>query len=95
MRYNDTDVQDTIYSYCRNTCDSLTEHNMYSKWSSKFGCNRCRLILEEDLSIEGKLEFLDPEIMNYGHRAGIYSALTIDDIKGADARIDSERPVMT
>lgn len=92
--YSDADVQDTIYKLQKRIDSHTTEHNVYSEGNGKItaeipGVTDADAILE-DLSIEGKLEFLDPENYELWSRGKDYTpALTGDDIKGADAKIDS------
>lgn len=92
--YSDADVQDTIYKLQKRIDSHTTEHNVYSEGNGKItaeipGVTDADAILE-DLSIEGKLEFLDPENYELWSQGKDYTpALTGDDIKGADAKIDS------
>ena len=92
--YSDADVQDTIYKLQKRIDSHTTEHNVYSEGNGKItaeipGVTDADAILE-DLSIEGKLEFLDPENYELWSQGKEYTpALTGDDIKGADAKIDS------
>ena len=92
--YSDADVQDTIYKLQKRIDSHTTEHNVYSEGNGKItaeipGVTDADAILE-DLSIEGKLEFLDPENYELWSQSKDYTpALTGDDIKGADAKIDS------
>lgn len=92
--YSDSDVQDTIYKLQKRIDTHTTEHNVYSEGNGKItaeipGVTDADAILE-DLSIEGKLEFLDPENYQLWANGEEYTpALTGDDIKGADAAIES------
>ncbi len=92
--YSDSDVQDTVYKLQKRIDTHTTEHNVYSEGNGKItaeipGVTDADAILE-DLSIEGKLEFLDPENYQLWANGEEYTpALTGDDIKGADAAIDS------
>lgn len=92
--YSDSDVQDTIYKLQKRIDTHTTEHNVYSEGNGKItaeipGVTDADAILE-DLSIEGKLEFLDPENYQLWANGKEYTpALTGDDIKGADAAIES------
>lgn len=92
--YSDSDVQDTVYKLKKRIDTHTTEHNVYSEGNGKItaeipGVTDADAILE-DLSIEGKLEFLDPENYQLWANGEEYTpALTGDDIKGADAAIDS------
>ena len=92
--YSDADVQDTIYKLQKRIDSHTTEHNVYSEGNGKItaeipGVTDADAILE-DLSIEGKLEFLDPENYELWSQGKDYTpALTGDGIKGADAKIDS------
>lgn len=92
--YSDSDVQDTVYKLQKRIDTHTTEHNVYSEGNGKItaeipGVTDADAILE-DLSIEGKLEFLDPENYQLWANGEEYTpALTGDDIKGADAAIES------
>ena len=92
--YSDEDVQDTIYKLQKRIDSHTTEHNVYSEGNGKItaeipGVTDADAILE-DLSIEGKLEFLDPENYELWSRGKDYTpVLTGDDIKGATSRINS------
>lgn len=92
--YSDSDVQDTSYKLQKRIDTHTTEHNVYSEGNGKItaeipGVTDADAILE-DLSIEGKLEFLDPENYQLWANGKEYTpALAGDDIKGADAAIES------
>lgn len=92
--YSDSDIQDTVYKLQKRIDTHTTEHNVYSEGNGKItaeipGVTDADAILE-DLSIEGKLEFLDPENYQLWANGKEYTpALTGDDIKGADAAIES------
>ncbi len=92
--YSDSDVDDTIYKLQKRIDSYTTEHNVYSEGNGKItaeipGVTDADAILE-DLSIEGQLEFLDPDNYTLWASGEDYeAALTGDDIKNAEAGIDS------
>lgn len=93
-KYSDADVEDTKYKIGKRIESHTKEYSVYEDGSGKItaeipGVTNAEEILE-DLSIEGKLEFLDPD--NYAKWAAgqeYEAALTGDDIEGAEAVIDS------
>ncbi len=91
--YSESDVDDTIYKLQKRIDSYTTEHNVYSEGNGKItaeipGVTDADEILEE-LSIEGELEFLDPDNYELWASGEEYeAALTGDDIKNATAGID-------
>lgn len=92
--YSESDVDDTIYKLQKRIDSYTTEHNVYSEGNGKItaeipGVTDADEILEE-LSIEGELEFLDPDNYELWASGEEYeAALTGDDIKNATAAIES------
>lgn len=94
-KYTQADVDDTIFKLQKRIDSHHTkEHNVYEEGTGKITCEIPGVTdadaLLEALSIEGKLEFLDPE--NYEKWAAgeaYVPALTGDDIKGAEAGMES------
>ncbi|MGN0394283.1 MAG: protein translocase subunit SecD, partial [Coprococcus sp.] len=93
--YSEADVEDTKYKIGKRIESHTKEYSVYEDGEGKItaeipGVTNAEEILA-DLSIEGKLEFLDPE--NYAKWAAgeeYEAALTGNDIKGAEATIDSQ-----
>ncbi len=91
--YSSADVEDTKYKIEQRIGNYTNEGSVYEEGEGKItaeipGVTNAEEILE-DLNIEGKLEFLDPE--NYTKWASgeeYEAALTGDDIKGAEAAIN-------
>lgn len=91
--YSSSDVEDTKYKIEQRIGNYTNEGSVYEEGEGKItaeipGVTNAEEILE-DLNIEGKLEFLDPE--NYTKWASgeeYEAALTGDDIKGAEAAIN-------
>jgi SecD/SecF fusion protein len=92
--YTSSDVEDTKYKLGKRIDSVSTERNVYEDGSGKITCEipgvtDAESVLEQ-LSIEGKLEFLDPDNYTLWAAGEDYeAALTGDDIKSAEADIES------
>lgn len=90
--YTKADVDDTRYKLGKRIDSHTTEYTVYEEGNGKLTCeipgvDNAEEILE-DLSVEGKLEFLDPANYQLWSTGQEYvPALTGDDIKGAEAGI--------
>ncbi len=90
--YTKADVDDTRYKLGKRIDSHTTEYTVYEEGNGKLTCeipgvDNAEEILE-DLSVEGKLEFLDPANYQLWATGQEYvPALTGDDIKGAEAGI--------
>lgn len=93
--YSDKDLEDTKYKIEKRVEAYTNEYSVYEDGDKKItaeipGVTNADEILE-DLNIEGKLEFLDPDNYTKWSQGQEYeAALTGDDIKNATAGIDSD-----
>lgn len=91
--YSSKDLEDTKYKIEQRIGNYTNEGSVYEEGEGKItaeipGVTNAEEILE-DLNIEGKLEFLDPENYTKWASGEAYeAALTGDDIKGAEAAIN-------
>ncbi|MBP3326937.1 MAG: protein translocase subunit SecD [Coprococcus sp.] len=93
--YSSKDLEDTKYKIEQRIGNYTNEGSVYEEGEGKItaeipGVTNAEEILE-DLNIEGKLEFLDPENYTKWASGEAYeAALTGDDIKGAEAAINPD-----
>lgn len=92
--YSSSDVDDTRYKLGKRIDKYSTEYSVYEEGNGKITCeipgvDNAEEILE-GLSVEGKLEFLDPTNYQLWLNGEDYTpALTGDDVKGAEANIQA------
>ena len=94
-KYSDADVDDTKFKLEKRIDAYSNEYSVYQEGNGNITCEipgvtNAEEILEK-LSVEGKLEFLDPDNYTKWSQGQEYeAALTGDDIKNATAGIDSD-----